>query len=71
MWWVGVPQVWRGCFSVSFLSVAREADGGLQAALIALSPRTGEILAMVGGESFQSKNQLNRTVQMRRQTGSS
>jgi penicillin-binding protein 1A len=52
------------------LPVAREADGGLQAALIALSPRTGEILAMVGGESFQSKNQLNRTVQMRRQTGS-
>ena len=52
------------------LPIARESDGGLQAALIALSPRTGEVLAMVGGESFQSKNQLNRTVQMRRQTGS-
>ncbi len=52
------------------LPVARESDGGLQAALVALSPRTGEVLAMVGGESFQSKNQLNRTVQMRRQTGS-
>ncbi|MCS6972446.1 MAG: transglycosylase domain-containing protein [Leptospiraceae bacterium] len=42
----------------------------LQAALIALNPRTGEILAMVGGESFVSGNQLNRAVQMRRQTGS-
>ena len=52
------------------LGVAREAEPQLQAALIALSPRTGEILAMVGGDSFESKNQLNRTVQMRRQTGS-
>jgi penicillin-binding protein 1A len=47
-----------------------EPEPQIQAALIALSPRTGEILAMVGGESFESKNQLNRTVQMRRQTGS-
>ncbi|MBN8221301.1 MAG: transglycosylase domain-containing protein [Spirochaetes bacterium] len=52
------------------LGVAREAEPQLQAALIAMSPRTGEILAMVGGDSFESKNQLNRTVQMRRQTGS-
>jgi membrane peptidoglycan carboxypeptidase len=43
----------------------------LQAALIAMSPRSGEILAMVGGESLsKAMNQLNRTVQMRRQTGS-
>ncbi len=52
------------------LPVRNEALDELQAALIALNPRTGEILAMVGGESFESKNQLNRTVQMRRQTGS-
>lgn len=52
------------------LGVAREAEPQLQAALIALSPRTGEVLAMVGGDSFESNNQLNRTVQMRRQTGS-
>lgn len=52
------------------LPVRNEAIGELQAALIAMNPRTGEILAMVGGESFESKNQLNRTTQMRRQTGS-
>lgn len=52
------------------LPVRSEALDELQAALIALSPRTGEILAMVGGDSFESKNQLNRTVKMRRQTGS-
>ncbi|MBV6494882.1 MAG: Monofunctional biosynthetic peptidoglycan transglycosylase [Turneriella sp.] len=42
----------------------------LQAALVAIKPTTGEILAMVGGENFESNNQLNRTIQMRRQTGS-
>jgi len=52
------------------LPVRNEALDELQAALVALNPRTGEILAMVGGESFESHNQLNRTVQMRRQTGS-
>ena len=52
------------------LPVRNEALDELQAALIALNPRTGEILAMVGGENFESKNQLNRTIQMRRQTGS-
>lgn len=52
------------------LSVARDSQPQLQAALIALSPRSGEVLAMVGGESFETMNQLNRTVQMRRQTGS-
>lgn len=50
--------------------VAREVKPQLQAALIALNPKNGEVLAMVGGESFESRNQLNRTVQMRRQTGS-
>lgn len=47
-----------------------EPRAELQAALIALNPKTGEILAMVGGDRFDSSNQLNRTVKMRRQTGS-
>ncbi|HRP68728.1 MAG TPA: transglycosylase domain-containing protein [Turneriella sp.] len=46
------------------------AEPLLQAALIAIKPTTGEILAMVGGDGFESNNQLNRTVKMRRQTGS-
>lgn len=51
-------------------NLAREVTPQLQAALIAMQPQSGEILAMVGGESFESKNQLNRTIQMRRQVGS-
>lgn len=44
----------------------------LQAAVIALDPLTGAVLFMHGGgEQFNSKNQFNRAVQMRRQTGSS
>jgi penicillin-binding protein 1B len=40
-----------------------------QAALIAVDPRTGEILAMVGGRSY-NQSQLNRAVVARRQPGS-
>ncbi|MBK8395344.1 MAG: transglycosylase domain-containing protein [Leptospiraceae bacterium] len=44
----------------------------LQAAVIGLDPSTGAVLFMHGGgEQFNSKNQFNRAVQMRRQTGSS
>jgi penicillin-binding protein 1A len=42
-----------------------------QAALVALRPSTGEILAMVGGTGFSLKNQFNRAWQARRQPGSS
>jgi penicillin-binding protein 1B len=41
----------------------------LQAALLAIDPRTGEILAMVGGRDYGT-SQFNRTVQARRQPGS-
>ena len=40
-----------------------------QAALVALDPRTGEILAMIGGRSY-NQSQFNRAVSARRQTGS-
>lgn len=40
-----------------------------QAALIALDPRTGHILAMVGGRAY-SQSQYNRAVSARRQPGS-
>lgn len=44
----------------------------LQAAVVAVDPSTGAVLFMHGGgEQFNSKNQFNRAVQMRRQTGSS
>jgi len=41
-----------------------------QGALIALDPKSGGILAMVGGSGFSSGNQLNRAIQSRRQPGS-
>jgi penicillin-binding protein 1A len=50
---------------------AAEGIGAHQAALVALRPQTGEILAMVGGAGFSLKNQFNRAWQARRQPGSS
>ena len=40
-----------------------------QAALIAVDPRTGDILAMVGGRSY-NQSQFNRAVSASRQPGS-
>jgi penicillin-binding protein 1B len=40
-----------------------------QAALVALDPRTGRVLAMVGGNSY-AESQLNRATDARRQPGS-
>jgi penicillin-binding protein 1B len=40
-----------------------------QAALVAVNPRTGDILAMVGGRSY-NQSQFNRAVSARRQPGS-
>ena len=53
---------------------ARFAKGGtlrgpLQAALVAVDPRTGDILAMVGGRSYQ-RSQYNRATTAKRQPGS-
>ena len=44
-------------------------SGRAQAALIAVDPRTGEILALVGGRSY-NQSQFNRAVAARRQPGS-
>lgn len=48
---------------------SRKARSPLQAALVAIDPRTGEILAMVGGRSYQ-RSQYNRATTARRQPGS-
>jgi penicillin-binding protein 1B len=49
---------------------AKRSGGGLpEAALIAIDPHTGEILAMVGGRDYAS-SQLNRVTDARRQPGS-
>jgi penicillin-binding protein 1B len=43
--------------------------GTLQASLVAMNPRTGEVVAMVGGRDY-SRSQLNRASSARRQPGS-
>lgn len=61
-----------GVFSSSELNeTGRTRVNGLQAAIIAIDPETGEVLFMHGGDEFKSNNQFNRSIQMRRQTGSS
>jgi len=47
----------------------RFAPGTLQAALVAMNAKTGEIVAMVGGRDY-SKSQLNRATNAYRQPGS-
>src|SRR5437868_8624883 len=43
--------------------------GTLQASLVAMNPKTGELLAMVGGRDY-GQSQLNRAVDANRQPGS-
>jgi penicillin-binding protein 1A len=44
----------------------------VEGALLSLDQHTGEVIAMVGGYEFvHNKNEFNRTIQARRQTGSS
>lgn len=47
----------------------QDADKKLQGAVVVLQPRTGYILAMVGGRKY-SETQFNRITQARRQPGS-
>jgi len=49
---------------------AESSGSALQAALVAVDPRTGDVLAMVGGRDYGS-SQYNRAVHARRQPGSS
>lgn len=48
-----------------------EGVNGHEAALVAIRPSTGEIVAMVGGDGFTLQNQFNRAWQAHRQPGSS
>ena len=50
---------------------SRGASTRDEAALVAIRPSTGEIVAMVGGKGFSLDNQFNRAWQARRQPGSS
>ena len=59
----------NGLANVDRLLSRRKRPVSAQAALIAVDPRTGEILAMVGGRSYNT-SQFNRAASARRQPGS-
>jgi len=58
-----------GLMRVDNLLSRRRRKGRAEAALIAVDPRSGEILAFVGGRSY-NQSQYNRVVTARRQPGS-
>jgi penicillin-binding protein 1B len=58
-----------GLTHVDELLSRRRRHGKAEAALIAIDPRTGEILAFVGGRSY-NQSQYNRAIESRRQPGS-
>jgi penicillin-binding protein 1A len=67
----------RTTIDLELQEIAREAiakwltnDGGPQAALVAVNPQNGDVLAMVGGSNFR-ESQFNLAVQGERQPGSS
>src|SRR5204862_2571811 len=59
----------EGLTHVDELLSRRKRHGRAEAALIAIDPRTGEILAFVGGRSY-NQSQYNRAIASRRQPGS-
>jgi penicillin-binding protein 1B len=59
----------NGLANVDKLLARRKKKETAQAVLLAVDPRTGEILAMVGGRSY-NQSQYNRTTEARRQPGS-
>jgi penicillin-binding protein 1B len=58
-----------GLGNVDKLLARRKRKGRAEAALIAVDPKTGEILAFVGGRSY-NQSQFNRAIMSRRQPGS-
>ena len=64
-----LDAVRNGLANVDQLLARRRRPQRAQAALIAVDPRTGEILAMVGGRSY-NQSQYNRVTASRRQPGS-
>ncbi|HEY3885964.1 MAG TPA: transglycosylase domain-containing protein, partial [Vicinamibacterales bacterium] len=66
---IAQDAVRAGLLHVDAILSHRRKRAPAQAALIAIDPRTGEILAMVGGRSY-NQSQYNRAVNARRQPGS-
>ncbi len=68
---IHMEQVAQDAVDWGIKAAEEEGIGAHQAALVAIRPSTGEIVAMVGGTHFSLENQFNRAWQARRQPGSS
>jgi penicillin-binding protein 1B len=66
---LALDAVRDGLARVDDMLARRKRKGRAQAALVAVDPQTGEILAMVGGRSY-NQSQYNRATTARRQPGS-
>jgi len=66
---LALDAVRDGLARVDQMLARRKRKGRAQAALLAVDPRSGEILAMVGGRSY-NQSQYNRAASARRQPGS-
>ena len=64
-----VPELQDAAEAAVSEGLRRLGIGGLQAALVAMDPETGNLLAMVGGADFAASS-FNRAVRSRRQPGS-
>jgi len=64
-----VPELQEAAEQAVRSGLARFNDRELQAALVAIDPATGNILALVGGRDFR-ESQFNRASRSRRQPGS-
>ena len=64
-----VPQLQEAAERAVAEGLRRFSDPQLQAALVAIDPRNGDILALVGGGDFRL-SQFNRATRSRRQPGS-
>ncbi len=64
-----VPALQREAERAVTQGLAKFRQAGLQAALVAIDPHTGDVLALVGGRDFR-RTPFNRAVSARRQPGS-
>lgn len=64
-----VPELQDAAERAISEGLRRFSEPALQAALVAIDPETGDILALVGGRDFR-QSQFNRAVRSRRQPGS-
>ena len=64
-----VPALQREAERAVSQGLAKFRQAGLQAALVAIDPQTGDVLALVGGRDFR-RTPFNRATDAKRQPGS-